>query len=60
MVSQVEFYSVKLKKKIKIPQTKVKEVVRGNRKFLVGKYDVKGKEYEAWRIVGMAGTKKKK
>ena len=49
-----EFYSVKLKKKITLPKTDIREVVKSGRKFLVGKYDVKGKEYEAWKIVGKA------
>jgi ribosomal protein L13E len=49
-----EFYSVKLKKVLKIPEVDVKSVVRKGRKFLVGKYKVKGKEYEAWKIVGKA------
>jgi ribosomal protein L13E len=48
----MEFYSVVLKKKIEIPESKVKEVVRKGRRFAVGKYNAKGKEYEAWRVLG--------
>jgi len=56
----MEFYSVVLKKKIKIPESKIKTVVRNKRKFAVGKYTAKGKTYEAWRVLGMAKPKKKK
>ena len=49
-----EFYSVKLKKHIKVADAKIREVVKSGRKFLVGKYDVKGKEFEAWKIIGKA------
>jgi len=45
-----EFYSVKLKRKITIPDNKIKKVKRSNRNFLVGTYTVKGKEFEAWKI----------
>ena len=57
-MAKQEFYSVVLKKKIKIPETDVKHVVRGGRKFAVGKYKVGNKEYEAWRVVGMSDKKK--
>jgi len=56
----MEFYSVVMKKKIKIPDSKIKEVVRKGRRFAVGKYMAKCKntgkmkEYEAWRVLGMA------
>ena len=50
----MEFYSVVLKKKIQIPDKQVKTVTRKGRKFAVGKYKAKGKEYEAWRILGKA------
>lgn len=50
----MEFYSVVLKKKIEIPQSKIKNVVRKGRKFAVGKYEAKGKTYEAWRVLGKA------
>ena len=53
----MEFYSVVLKKKIKIPDAKVKEVVRKGRRFAVGKYKVGKKEYEAWRILGAVKKK---
>ena len=49
-----EFYSLVLKKRIKIPLSKIKTVVRGKRKFLVGTYTAKGKEYQAWKVVGKA------
>jgi ribosomal protein L13E len=54
MQKMIEFYSVKLRKKIKIPKVDVKEVVRKGRKFQVGIYNVKGKDYEAWKIIGKA------
>lgn len=56
----MKFYSVVLKKKIDIPDNKVKEVVRKGRRFAVGKYMAKSKatgkmkEYEAWRVLGIA------
>lgn len=53
----MEFYSVVLKKKIQIPNVKVKEVVRKGRRFAVGSYNANGKKYEAWRVLGMAKTK---
>jgi len=49
-----DFYSVKLKKRIKIADGKIRKVVRSGRRFHVGKYSVEGKEYEAWKIVGKA------
>lgn len=59
----MKFYSVVTKKSINIPDSKVKEVVKNGRKFAVGKYmakskDGKMKEYEAWRVIGMAKKKK--
>jgi hypothetical protein len=45
----VSFYSVVLRKKIDIPTSNIKTVIRKNRKFLVGKYTAKGKTYEAWK-----------
>jgi len=48
----VQFYSVKLKKKIEIPANDIKQVVRKNTVFLVGAYKVNGKTYKAWKIVG--------
>ena len=56
----MEFYSLVLRKKIKIPESKIRTVVKKGRRFAVGKYTAKGKTYEAWRILGMAKTKKKK
>lgn len=50
----VEFYSVVLRKKIDIPQNKIKTVVRKGRKFAVGTYTAKGKTYTAWRVLGKA------
>lgn len=55
-----EFYSVVLKKKIMIPEKKIREEIRKGRRFAVGKYEAKGKEYEAWKVLGMANKKKKK
>lgn len=49
-----EFYSVKLRKKIKIPKVDVREEVRGGRRFAVGTYKVDGKKFEAWRVLGLA------
>jgi len=48
----MEFYSLILKKKIKIPDSKIREVVKKGRRFAVGKYKANGKDYEAWRILG--------
>lgn len=53
MVDEI-FYSVVLRKKIKIPSSKTRTVVKKGRKFLVGTYIANGKKYEAWRIVGKA------
>lgn len=56
----MKFYSLVMKKKIEIPDSKIREVVRNGRRFAVGKYTAtNGKSYEAWRVLGMA-TKKKK
>lgn len=57
----MKFYSVVLKKKLDIPDSKIRNVVKANRRWAVGKYKVGKKEYEAWRVLGMAkGYKKKK
>lgn len=53
----MEFYSVVLKKKIKIPDAKIKTVVKKGRRFAVGEYLVDGKKKEAWRILGAAKKK---
>ena len=50
----MEFYSVKLKKKLDIPASAIKEVVKKGRRFAVGTYSVKGQKFEAWRILGKA------
>ena len=50
MASKNEFYSVKLRKKITIPDNMITSVTKSGRKFLVGKYKVDGKTYEAWKI----------
>ena len=56
----MEFYSVVLKKKIKIMDKNIRTVVRKNRKFAVGKYVAKSPKtgklttYEAWRVLGLA------
>lgn len=55
-----EFYSVVLKKRIKIPDQNIRAVVRSGRSFMVGKYMAvspktgQQKEYEAWKVVGLA------
>ena len=48
----MEFYSLVLKKKIQIPDSKVKVTVRKGRRFAVGSYKVGKKEYQAWRVLG--------
>jgi len=53
----MEFYSVKLKKKIDIDDKMVREVVKKGRRFAVGTYKVGDKEFEAWRILGLAKKK---
>lgn len=50
----MEFYSVVLRKKINIPDSKIKTVTKKGRRFAVGSYSAKGKTYEAWRILGKA------
>jgi len=50
----MEFYSLVLRKKIKIPKKDIRYVIKKGRKFAVGKYKAKGKNYEAWRILGKA------
>jgi len=50
----VQMYSVVLRKKINIPESKITYVTRNNRRFMVGTYDAKGKERTAWQIVGSA------
>jgi len=47
------FYSVKLKKKVNIPEKNVTYKMRKGRRFAVGKYKVDGKTYEAWKTVSM-------
>ncbi len=47
----MEFYSLILKKKINIPESKIRRVTKKGRKFAVGKYKANGKDYEAWRIL---------
>ena len=59
-----EFYSVVLRKKIMITPAKIRSVIKGKRAFKVGKYMAKCKatgkmkEYEAWKVTGMAKKKK--
>jgi len=60
-----EFYSVVLRKRIMIPENKIKNVVKKGRRFAVGLYTAKTKEgkmkeYQAWKILGMATPTKKK
>ena len=60
----MEFYALVLRKKINIPDNKVRNVVKKGRRFAVGKYMAKckatgkQKEYEAWRVLGLAKKKK--
>ena len=54
MAKMNEFYSVKLRKKITIPSNMIRKTTKGGRSFLVGKYSVGGKTYEAWKIVSKA------
>lgn len=56
----MKFYSLVLKKSIEIPTTKIKEVIKKGRRFAVGSYLVGKKEYQAWRVLGLAGKGKKK
>ena len=59
----MKFYSVVLRKNIEIPNNKIREEVRKGRRFAVGKYIAKckatgkNKEYEAWRVLGLAKRK---
>jgi len=55
-----EFYSVKLKKKIMIPAKDIVTKIRNGRKFAVGTYKVGNDKITAWKVLGMACTKKKK
>lgn len=48
----MEFYSLILKKKIDIPQSKIRTENKNGRKFAVGSYTANGKTYEAWRTLG--------
>lgn len=50
----MQFYSVVLRKKIDIPDSKVKTVTKKGRRFAVGTYIANGKTYEAWRVLGKA------
>ncbi len=54
VMKPTEFYSVKLKKKIMIPKASIRTVTKKGRRFAVGKYVVKGKTFEAWKILGKA------
>jgi len=47
-----KFYSVVKRGWVDIPASQVKEVVRKGRRFAVGTYKLKGKEYEAWKVLG--------
>ena len=44
-----EMYSVVLRKKINIPDDKIKIVTKNGRKFAVGEYTANGKKYTAWQ-----------
>ena len=49
-----EFYSLVLRKRIKIPESKIKIVIKNKRRFAVGTYTAKGKEMKAWKVLGLA------
>jgi len=53
----MKFYSLVMRKSINIPENKIKEVVKKGRRFAVGNYTAKGKEYQAWRVLGLAKKK---
>jgi len=59
----MKFYSVVMRKSIEIPNNMIKNVTRKGRSFAVGKYMAKCKatgkmkEYEAWRVLGLAKKK---
>jgi len=50
MVKSRMMYSLVLRKKIAIPESKIKKVRRGGRNFIVGDYVANGKKYQAWQI----------
>ena len=50
----MKFYSVVLKKSIIIPDEQVEYRNKSGKRFAVGKYEAKGKTYEAWRVIGKA------
>lgn len=54
VMKYTEFYSVVKKQRIVIPKVDIREVIKSGRRFAVGKYNWKGKEYEAWKILGKA------
>ena len=56
----MQFYSLVLRKKIEIPEAKIRTVTKKGRKFAVGKYVAKGKNYEAWRVLGTTASVAKK
>jgi ribosomal protein L13E len=58
VMAKNEFYALVLKKKIKIPESKIKFKVKSGRRFAVGTYSANGKTYEAWKILGMVKPKK--
>ena len=58
MSKTTKFYSVVTKNWVDIPNSKVKEVVKNGRRFAVGVYKVGQKQYEAWKVLGAAVTKK--
>jgi hypothetical protein len=49
-MEQNEFYSMVLKKKIKIPAADIKKELIKGKHFLVGKYTHNGKQYKAYKI----------
>ena len=54
----MQFYSVILRRKINIPDSKVKYIKKKGRLFAVGSYKVKGITKKAWRIIGLKKRRK--
>ena len=54
----MKFYSVVLRKKVEIPKSNVKKVVKKGHYFLVGTYKAKGSTYKAWMVTSKDNYKK--
>lgn len=54
----MKFYSLVKKDFVVVPDSQVRQVVKKvngvNRLYAIGKYKYKGKEYEAWKALGLA------